>query len=329
VRSISTVTRQIIATCLACILLLSIHRVEAQEPGKMARIGVLRIGSPPDPLIDSFRNGLNNLGYVEGRNIAVELRYSQGGEDQLRELATDLVRQNVDVIVAPGGTTARVAKRTTSSIPIVITAVADPVGEGLVSSLAKPGGNVTGLSNLSPDLSGKRIEALKEAFPKISRLAILVAPSEEGGQVKAIGDAAKALKLQTRFFQVNSGSDISGAFGVMTKQRQDAILVIGSGITFEHRKLIAEQLIKLRLPAMMPHIAFVEAGGLMSYGPSFADLYRRAAIYVDKILKGTKPAELPVEQPVKFDLIINLKTAKQIGLTIPPSVLARADKVIK
>ena len=289
-------TRQIIATCLACILLLSIHRVEAQEPGKMARIGVLRIGSPPDPLIDSFRNGLNNLGYVEGRNIAVELRYSQGGEDQLRELATDLVRQNVDVIVAPGGTTARVAKRTTSSIPIVITAVADPVGEGLVSSLAKPGGNVTGLSNLSPDLSGKRIEALK---------------------------------LQTRFFQVNSGSDISGAFGVMTKQRQDAILVIGSGITFEHRKLIAEQLIKLRLPAMMPHIAFVEAGGLMSYGPSFADLYRRAAIYVDKILKGTKPAELPVEQPVKFDLIINLKTAKQIGLTIPPSVLARADRVVR
>ena len=322
-------TKQIVATTIACVFLLSICRAEAQQSGKTARVGVLRIGSPPDPLIDNFRDGLNKLGYVEGRNIAVELRYSQGGEDQLRELATDLVRQNVDVIVAPGGTAARVAKHTTSSIPIVITAVADPVGEGLVSSLARPGGNVTGFSNLSPDLSGKRIEALKEAFPKISRLAILVAPSEEGGQVKAIEDAAKALKLQTRFFQVNSGSGIGGAFGAMTKQRQDAILVIGSGITFEHRKSIAEQLIKLRLPAMLPHVAFVEAGGLMSYGPSFADLYRRAAVYVDKILKGTKPADLPVEQPTKFDLIVNLKTAKQMGLTIPPSVLARADKVFK
>jgi putative ABC transport system substrate-binding protein len=319
VRSISTVTRQIIATCLACVLLLSIHPVEAQEPGKMARIGVLRIGSPPDPLIDSFRDGLNNLGYVEGRNIAFELRYTQGGEEHLRKLATDLVRRNVDVIVAPGGTAARVAKNTSYTIPIVITAVADPVGEGLVASLARPGGNVTGLSNLSPDLAGKRIEALKEAFPKISRLAILVAPSEEGGQMKTIENAAKALKLQTRFFQVDE----------LTKQTQDAILVIGSGVTFEHRKSIAEQLIKLRLPAMMPHVAFVEAGGLMSYGPNFADLYRRAAIYVDKILKGSKPAELPVEQPTKFDFIVNLKTAKAMGLTIPPNLLARSNRVIK
>jgi putative ABC transport system substrate-binding protein len=323
------VTRQIIATCLASVLLLSIHPAEAQEPGKIARIGVLRIGSPPDPLIDSFRDGLSNLGYVEGRNIAFELRYTQGSEDRLRELAADLVRRKVDVIVAPGGTAARVAKESTRSIPIVITAVADPVGEGLVSSLARPGGNVTGLSNLSPDLAGKRIEALKEAFPKISRLAILVAPSEEGGQLKTIENAAKALELQTRVFQVNSGSDIGGAFDAMPKQRHDAILVIGSGITFEHRKSIAAHLIKLRLPAMMPHVAFVEAGGLMSYGPSFADLYRRAAVYVDKILKGSKPAELPVEQPTKFDFIVNLKTAKQIGLTIPPSVLARADRVIR
>jgi putative ABC transport system substrate-binding protein len=329
VRSISTVTRQIIATCLACVLLLSIHPVEAQEPGKMARIGVLRIGSPPDPLIDSFRDGLNNLGYVEGRNIAFELRYTQGGEDHLRKLATDLVRRNVDVIVAPGGTAARVAKNTTYTIPIVITAVADPVGEGLVASLARPGGNVTGLSNLSPDLAGKRIEALKEAFPKISRLAILVAPSEEGGQMKTIENAAKALKLQTRFFQVNGRSDIDASFDELTKQTQDAILVIGSGVTFEHRKSIAEQLIKLRLPAMMPHVAFVEAGGLMSYGPNFADLYRRAAIYVDKILKGSKPAELPVEQPTKFDFIVNLKTAKAMGLTIPPNLLARSNRVIK
>lgn len=322
-------TNQIVAITLACALLLSVDRVEAQQPGKMARIGVLRIGSPPDPLIDSFRDGLNKLGYVEGRNIAFELRYTQGSEDRLRELATDLVRQNVDVIVAPGGTAARVAKETTRSIPIVITAVADPVGEGLVSSLARPGGNVTGLSNLSPDLSGKRIEALKEAFPKISRLAILVAPSEEGGQVKTIENAAKTLKLQTRFFQVNGPRDIDVSFDALTKQMQDAMLVIGSGVTFEHRKSIAVQLIKLRLPAMMPHVAFVEAGGLMSYGPNFADLYRRAAIYVDKILKGSKPAELPVEQPTKFDFIVNLKTAKAMGLTIPPNLLARADRVIR
>jgi putative ABC transport system substrate-binding protein len=323
------VTKQIVAITLACVFLLSVDRVEAQQPGKLARVGILRIGSPPDPLIDSFRDGLNKLGYVEGRNIAFDLRYTRGGEDQLRELATDLVRQNVEVIVAPGGTAARVAKNTTSTIPIVITAVADPVGEGLVASLARPGGNVTGLSNLSPDLAGKRIEALKEAFPKISRLAILVAPSEEGGQMKTIENAAKALKLQTRFFQVNGRSDIDASFDALTKQTQDAILVIGSSITFEHRKSITAQLIKLRLPAMMPHVAFVEAGGLMSYGPNFADLYRRAAIYVDKILKGSKPAELPVEQPTKFDLIVNLKTAKAMGLTIPPNLLARADRVIR
>jgi putative ABC transport system substrate-binding protein len=323
------VTKQILAGILACVFLVSGYQVEAQQPGKIARVGVLRIGSPPDPLIDNFRDGLSKLGYVEERNVVLELRYTQGSVEQLREMATDLVQRKVDVLVAPGGTAARVAKETTQSIPIVITAVADPVGEGLVASLARPGGNVTGLSNLSPDLSGKRIEALKEAFPKISRLAILVAPSEEGGQVKAIENAAKALKLQIKFFQVNSRRDIDAAFEGMTKQSQDGLLVIGSGVTFEHRKPITEQLIQLRLPAMMPHVAFVEAGGLMSYGPNFADLYRRAAVYVDKILKGTKPAELPVEQPVKFDLIVNLKTAKQVGLMIPPHVLARADRVIK
>jgi putative ABC transport system substrate-binding protein len=302
---------------------------EAQQAEKMLRVGILRIGSPPDPLIGAFRDEIRKLGYLEGQNIVFEYRYTQGKQGQLRDMAADLVRQKVDILVAPGGTAARVAKDSTTTIPIVITAVADPVGEGLVSNLARPGGNVTGLSNLSPDLSGKRIETLKEAFPKISRVAILVAPSEEGGQIKAADDTARTLRLQTQAFEVHSRNDIDNAFKTITNQSHDAFLVIGSGITFENRKFIADQLITVRRPAMLPHIAFVESGGLMSYGPNFSDLYRRAAVYVDKILKGAKPAELPVEQPTKFELVINLKTAKQIGLTIPPNVLARADKVIK
>lgn len=302
---------------------------QAQQPGKMPRVGILRIGSPPDPLIGDFLDELSKFGYSEGQNIAIEYRYTQGKEDQLRDLAADLVRQKVDAIVAPGGTAARIAKDTTKTIPIVITAVADPVGEGLVSNLARPGGNVTGVSNLSPDLSGKRIELLKEAFPKISRVAVLVAPSEEGGQLKATDDSARTLKLQIQAFPVHSRNDIENAFNTIKKQSHDAFIVFGSGITFEHRKFLADQLVGLRRPAMWPHLAFVASGGLMSYGPNFSALYRRAAVYVDKILKGSKPADLPVEQPKEFEFIVNLKTAKQIGVTIPPNVLAKANRVIK
>jgi putative ABC transport system substrate-binding protein len=302
---------------------------EAQQPAKVPRVGILRIGSPPDPLIDDFRDELSKLGYLEGQNIVIEYRYTQGKQGQLPDLAADLVRRKVDVIIAPGGTAARIAKATTNTIPIVVTAVADPVGEGLVSNLARPGGNVTGLSNLSPDLSGKRIEILQEAFPKIARVAVLVAPSEEGGQLKATDDSARTLKLQIQAFEVHSRNDIENAFKTMKKQSHDAFIVFGSGVTFEHRKFLADQLARTRRPAMLPHSAFVESGGLMSYGPNFSDLYRRAAVYLDKILKGTKPADLPVEQPKKFEFIINLKTAKQIGLTIPPNVLARADRVIR
>ncbi len=303
--------------------------VAAQQPTTLARIGILRLGSPPDPLIDAFREALTKLGYLEGRNIVTDLRYTRGKEAQLRESAAELVRQKVDLIVAPGGTAARIAKNATKTIPIVVTAVADPVGEGLVSSLARPGGNVTGLSNLSPDLSGKRIEILKEAFPKISRLAVFATPSEEGGQLKASDDSARAFKLQLQVFEINARNDIESAIRKLKKQNPDALLVLGSAITFEHREYLVEQLVAIRRPAMLPHVAFVDSGGLMSYGPNFTDLYRRAATYVDKILKGAKPANLPVEQPTKFELIINLKAAKQIGLTIPPNVLARADRVIK
>ena len=301
----------------------------AQQPTKLARIGVLRLGSPPDPLIDAFRDALSKLGYVDGRNIVMELRYTRGKEGQLPNLAAELVREKVDLLVAPGGTAARIAKDATKAIPIVVTAVADPVGEGLVASLARPGGNVTGLSNLSPDLSGKRIEILKEAFPKISRLAVLATPSEEGGQLQAAIESARVWKLQVRSFEVNVRHDIETAFIEMNKPSPDALLVLGSAITFEHRKFLVEKLVKIRRPAILPHVAFVESGGLMSYGPNFTDLYRRAAIYVDKILKGAKPTDLPVEQPKKFELVINLKTAKQIGVTIPPNVLARADRVIR
>jgi putative tryptophan/tyrosine transport system substrate-binding protein len=310
------------------VLLADAITAQAQQSAKIPRVGILRIGSPPDPLIGDFRDELSKLGYSEGQNIAIEYRYTQGKE-QLRDLAADLVRQKVDVIVAPGGTAARIAKDTTKTIPIVITAVADPVGEGLVSNLARPGGNVTGVSNVSPDLSGKRIEILKEAFPKISRLAVLLAPSEEGGQLKATDDSARTLKLQIQAFEVHSRNDIDNAFNTIKKQSYDAFIVFGSGITFEHRKFLADQLVSIRRPAIWPHVAFVVSGGLMSYGPNFSELYRRAAVYVDKILQGAKPADLPVEQPKEFEFIINLKTAKQIGVTIPPNVLARANKVIK
>jgi len=322
-------TKSLAHFCLLITFFLITGLAQAQQATKLSRVGVLRLGSPPDPLIDAFRDALSKLGYVEGQNVVIELRYTRGKGGQLQELATDLVRQKVDVIVAPGGTAARIAKDATKTIPIVVTAVADPVGEGLVSSLARPGGNVTGFSNLSPDLSGKRIEILKEAFPRIARVAVLVTPSEEGGQLKATGDLARVLNLRIHAFEVNTRTDIEAAFGKLKKQSPDAWLILGSAITFEHRKLLAQRLVESRLPAILPHVAFVESGGLMSYGPNFADLYRRAAVYVDKILKGVKPADLPIEQPTKFEFVINLKTAKQMGLTIPPNVLARADRVIR
>jgi putative ABC transport system substrate-binding protein len=302
---------------------------EAQQPKKTPRVGILRLGSPPDPLIEAFRQGLRDLGYAEGQNIAIELRWTEGRADRLGELAAELVRLKMDVIVAGGGVAARAAKQATGVIPIIVVAVNNPVGEGLVASLARPGGNVTGLSNVSPDLSGKRLETLKDAFPKVSRVAVLYTPAEEGGQVKATEVAAEALGLQIQPFEIRRSSDIETAFSTMVSGRAEALLVLGSSILFEHRTVLSKLPAKSRRPAMYPHIGFVDPGGLMSYGPNFPDLYRRAATYVDKILKGAKPGDLPVEQPTKFDLVINLKAAKQIGVTIPQSMLYRADKVIK
>lgn len=314
---------------LVIVLLITVSSAGAQQPKKVPRVGFLRHGSPPDPLVDAFRRGLRDIGYVEGENIAIEYRWTEGKSDRLNNFAAELIGLKVDALVAPGVLPARAAKQATTTIPIVITAIPDPIGEGFIASLARPGSNLTGLSTISPDLSGKRLEIFKEAYLKLSRLAVLSTPAEEGGQAKATEQAAKEFGLHAQVFEVRRRTDIEMAFSSMVQKRYDGFVVLGSGILFEHRKTLGELAVKNQRPAMYPHKAFTEPDGLMSYGPDFPDLFRRAAIYVDKILKGAKPSELPVEQPAKFELVINLKAAKQIGLTIPPNVLARADRVIR
>jgi putative tryptophan/tyrosine transport system substrate-binding protein len=322
-------TKNLFRSFLAGVVLALGLPAQAQQPSNMPRIGFIRIGSPPDPMVEAFRQGLRDLGYEERKNITVEYRWTDAKPERLSALAAELVRLKLDVLVAPGSTVARAVKQANATIPVVITAIPDPVREGFVASLAQPGGNFTGLSNLSPDLSGKRLEILKETFPKIFRLAVLRTPEEEGGQMKATAEVAKTLGLKLQLYDARSRTDIETAFSLMVKSNADALIVLGSAILFEHRVPLAELAVTSRRPAMYPHVGFVDPGGLMSYGPDFPDLYRRAAIYVDKILKGRKPADLPVEQPMKFELVINLKAAKRSGLTIPPSVLARAQKVIK
>ena len=267
---------------------------------------------------------------MEQKNIVLEYRYAEGNNDRLRQLAAELVRDKVDVIVTTASVSALAARAVTKTIPIVMTS-GNPLESGLATSLAKPGGNVTGLTVLSVDLSGKRVELLTETFPKTMRIAALQSPQdfEAGAGYKETQEAAKAFSLRLHPVEIQSASDLEPAFARMNKDRETALLVILSPmITFNSRRIV-ELALKYRLPGMYPTKQFAEEGGLISYGPLIADLYRRAATYVDKILKGTNPGELPVEQPIKFELVINLKTAKQIGLTIPPSVLARADKVIR
>src|SRR5262245_1278134 len=302
----------------------------AQQPKKIPRIGILFIGSRDQPHLDSFKQGLRERGYTEGENIAIEYRYAEGKRDRLPELATELVQLKVDVIVVTADLSAEAAKQATKTIPIVVT-TGDPVAWGLADSLAKPGGNVTGLSVVLADLSAKRVEILRETLPTMTRLATLWDPSVRvaGPVFKETSLAAQALSLQLHSFEVTTTQDIEKAFAEIPKVHPNAFLVILSPLITLHSKRIVELALKQHLPGMYPTRQFAEEGGLMAYGPLIGDLYRRAATYVDKILKGAKPAELPVEQPMKFEFIINLKTAKQIGLTIPPNVLARADKVIK
>jgi putative ABC transport system substrate-binding protein len=281
--------------------------------------------------IEAFRQGLRELGYVEGKNIVIEWRYAEGKFDRLPALVAELVRLKVDVIVTSGPQSTRVAKEATVTIPIVMGFDPDPVGGGFVASLARPGGNITGLSTLSPELSGKQLELLKETVTKLSRVAVL-GNSTSPGNAQALREmelTAEAFKAKLQYLDVLDPKDIETAFRAASKGRADAILVLPSPVLTSQRTQIVDLAVKSRLPAIYWRSDFVEAGGLMSYGTSQNDLDRRAATYVDKILKGTKPADLPVEQPTKFELVINLKTAKQIGLTVPQKVLARADKVIK
>jgi putative ABC transport system substrate-binding protein len=305
-------------------------RAEAQQSRKISRIGMLFYGSQNQPHLKSFQQGLRDLGYIEGKNIGLEYRYAEGKPDRLAALAADLVRLQVDVIVTTTSQGARAAQRATRTIPIVMT-TGDPIGSRLAATLAKPGGNVTGLTVLLADLSGKRLELLKETIPKIARVAALWS-SDEPAAVTAFKETQAAVlgfSLQLKSFEVDSAEKIDSAFSEMPKARVQALVVILSPLITLHSKRIVGLAAKNRLPGMYATRQFVDEGGLMAYGPIIGDLYRRAATYVDKILKGVNPAELPVEQPRKFEFIVNLKAAKQIGLTIPPNVLARADRVIK
>ena len=304
----------------------------AQNPAKVPRIGYLSAGpSGPSPNIEVFRQGLRALGYVEGQTIAIEYRYAAGRDDRLADLAAELVRLKVELIVTDSSPAARAAKQASKTIPIVMSASGDPIGTGLIASLARPGGNITGLTHLSPELSGKRLELLKETFPKASRVAVLWngANPDKASDFRETEAAARAFGVQLQSLEVRTANDFDKAFVAATSKRAQALITLSDPLTGSHGRRILDFTLKNRLPAMYGEKGFVEAGGLMAYGHIPAELHRRAATYVDKILKGTKPAELPVEQPTKFEFIINLKAAKQIGLTIPPNVLVRADRVIK
>ena len=325
----------VVPSIVVAVVLLAVAVIaEAQQPKKVPRIGWLTTGflSTMSARQQAFQQGLRELGYVEGKNILIEWRGADNLPERRQALAEELVHLKVDVIVTAGGGATRPAKAATVMIPIVMASDDDPVGNGFVASLARPGGNITGLSQLSPELSGKRLEILKEVLPKLSRLAVFGSSSEVGrAQVmKEIELAAAASGVKLQYFDVSATKDIEPAFRAAVKGRADAVLETISGpIRSAYLKEFAELAVKNRLPVMRGRPEHVEAGGLMSYGVNLRDLDRRAATYVDKILKGTKPADLPVEQPTKFEFVINLKAAKQIGLTIPLNVLARADRVIK
>jgi putative ABC transport system substrate-binding protein len=284
--------------------------------------------------IDAFRKGLRELGYVEGKNLTLETRSGGTNRDRLSTLASELVRLRMDIIVAGGGSAIRAAKETTSTIPIVMRAGSDPVESGLVASLAHPGGNITGLASINLGLIGKRLELLLEVVPGIQRLAALAAQADPArfmatDEYQEMEAAARAVGVKLQILWAPSPNAIDNAFSAMAKARPQALIVIPSPRYLEHLERILKYAAKNGIPSIYPHSLFVENGGLMSYGADFADEYRRLAIYVDKILKGARPADLPVEQPKKFELVINLRAAKQIGLTIPPNVLARADRVIR
>ena len=325
--------KQIVGLALPVFLFVCSFAIQAQQATKIPRIGYLGATSPTATAarLEAFKLGLRELGYVEGKTIFIDYRWAEGKLDRIPVLAAELVRLNVDVIVTAGPADTGGAKEATSRIPIVMGFDNDPVGNGFVASLAHPGGNITGLSTLAPEISGKQLELMKEIVGRLARIAVFGTTRQPGNaqSLQEVELAAKAFKVKLQYLDVLDPKDVETAFRAATKGRADAILVLQTPVASQQRAQFVDLAVKHRLPATYSRSDFVEAGGLMSYGASFPDLMRRAATYVDKILKGRTPADLPVEQPMKFEFIVNLKAAKQIGLTIPPNVLARADRVIK
>jgi putative tryptophan/tyrosine transport system substrate-binding protein len=324
---------KILVYALPALILTCVHLAEAQQPKKIPRIGILRVEPGAGEVYEAFRQGLRELGYVEGQNIVLEFRDTEAKAERLPDLAAELVRLKVDVILTSSTPGIQAAKKATETIPIVMAFSGDPVGTGLVASLAKPGGNITGLSDIGPEISGKQLELLKEAFPTISRVGLFLNPSNQSNRLrlKAAEVTAGELKVQIQALEVQSANDFEKAISTIGKAQVQvqALMTVRDPAIYVNQKRIVEFATANRLPTMHMDRQPVEGGGLMSYGPDVPDLFRRAAVYVDKILKGAKPADLPVERPTKFEFVINLKTAKQIGVTIPPNVLARADRVIK
>jgi putative ABC transport system substrate-binding protein len=302
-----------------------------QQAGKVWRVGYLSLASGPSPRSEALRQGLHELGYVAGQNIAIEDRWAEGDLDRARGAAADLVRLNVEIIVTGGPQATGAAKEATTTIPIVMAVDYDPVGAGFIASLARPGGNITGLSALNPELSGKRLGLLKEIVPRLARIAVLWNPSEPNAETywRETRLAARAMGVQPQSLEVRVPRDLQGAIQAARRGRANAVTVLTDPVTLYHRAQLADLAAKHRLPAIYSERLFVEAGGLMSYGANDREMHRRAALFVDKILKGAKPSELPVEQPTTYELVINLKTARALGLTIPPSLLQRADQVIE
>ena len=324
--------KKISALIVATLILTGLPPAWAQQPKKIARVGYLGNTASTSAIdMKPFHERLRDLGYIEGQNITIEYRYFDGKVERLPELAAELVRLNCDVIVAIGNEAAGAAKNATKETPIVMASTSDAVRSGLVASLARPGGNITGLTSMGAEIYGKRLELLKEMIPKLSRVGFLWSPTSPvaADNLKETETVARSLRVGIQSLEVKGPDDIEGAFQAATNKRAEALLVDGSGFFTANQKQIIDLAIKHRLPAMYPNTRSVEAGGLMTYAGDRSEQYRRAADYVDKILKGAKPADLPVERPKKFELVINLKTAKQIGLTIPPNVLARADRVIR
>jgi putative tryptophan/tyrosine transport system substrate-binding protein len=323
-----------VAVCLtSTMLLLAIVSVEAQQTKTNPRVGFLgnSTAALEANLIGPFREGLRDLGYVEGKNIVIEWRWAEGKYERFPSLIAELIASKVDLIVTAGTPATIALKKATTTLPLVMIAVGDPVGTGLIASLAHPGGNITGLTSISPELDGKRLELLREVIPKISHVAVLWNPTSPLQVVaeRETQAAAQAMEIKVLSLGVQAQEQFDDAFAKILKERPGALLVLADRLFLHHRVRIMDFASKQRLPGVHAYVELVEAGGLMSYGPSYAGMHRRAAYFVDKILKGAKPAELPVEAPAKFELVVNLKAAKQIGVTIPPSVLYRADKVIK